>query len=360
MNKKQHARMKVFQLVDNPYKLENPYISTLIDGISKIASDISWGYGLDNFWKDSIFDYDIIHIHWPDMILASLVRGGTIDIIRDRLEKIKDHGVKLVATCHNLEPHYAKNEENVAIYRIVYSMADVIIHLGEYSRRFLTKMYPDANHVVIYHHTYDMLYTRADRADSIKKLGLNPQKKYILCFGTFRDEEERGMVDFLIDATRKKGVEILAPNYYKIAKRRNIFLMIKQWLKCRIKTLSTSGLHIRGWYVSDELLPYYYGASDISFIQRKKILNSGNLPMAFMMGNVVVGPDTGNVGEILKQTGNPYFNPENDNSLIPAILKGLEMSSKGKGKENEEYSKCHFSTSVIAEQLYHLYKSLGK
>lgn len=50
--------------------------------------------------------------------------------------------------------------------------------------------------------------------------------------------------------------------------------------------------------------------ADIALLQRVKILNSGSLPLNFYFGNVVVGPDVGNVGEILKKTGNPVFNVE--------------------------------------------------
>ena len=31
---------------------------------------------------------------------------------------------------------------------------------------------------------------------------------------------------------------------------------------------------------------YFFGAADVVLLQRKKILNSGNLPLAFLMGKV--------------------------------------------------------------------------
>ena len=68
--------MKVFILVENPYQLGNPYIATLVDGISKLTNEIEWGYGISNFWNDVIFSYDIIHVHWPDMILGGTIRSN--------------------------------------------------------------------------------------------------------------------------------------------------------------------------------------------------------------------------------------------------------------------------------------------
>lgn len=49
-------------------------------------------------------------------------------------------------------------------------------------------------------------------------------------------------------------------------------------------------------------LPYYMAASDVIFIQRKDILNSGNVPLAFLYHKVVVGPKVGNIGELLSET----------------------------------------------------------
>jgi hypothetical protein len=53
--------------------------------------------------------------------------------------------------------------------------------------------------------------------------------------------------------------------------------------------------------VDDNILPYYYAASDLAFIHRVKILNSGNAIMPMLFGKVVVGPDVGNVGVLLKK-----------------------------------------------------------
>lgn len=65
----------------------------------------------------------------------------------------------------------------------------------------------------------------------------------------------------------------------------------------------------------------YFCACDIVFIQRFSVLNSGNLPMGFGAGCVVVGPNVGNVGSILNKTGNPIFNPYDIDSIVLAIKK---------------------------------------
>jgi hypothetical protein len=329
-----------------------------MDGISAEHKDLVWGYGIDNFWSDSIYDYDIIHIHWPDQILTSdLCKKESIG---ERLSELKSKGAIIVVTCHNFEPHYCNDNDKIEAYKSVYSHADCFIHLGDYSKRIMEVKYPQANHIVIYHHTYDKLYSTKNRTESLRYLGLNPKKKYILCFGAFRDEEEKELLDIVLNYYNNKGIEILSPNYIKIKRKSSRYNKIKKWLECRITEIRKPGLHIYGWSVRNEELPYYYGASDIALIQRKKVLNSGNLPMAFLMGKVVVGPEVGNVGEILKKTGNPSFNVLNNESVIDAVGRALDMSKGNKGYLNQKYANQYFSTSKISNQLYTLYNSLIK
>ena len=58
-----------------------------------------------------------------------------------------------------------------------------------------------------------------------------------------------------------------------------------------------------------------FAVSDVVFIQRCVILNSGVVPMAFLFGRGVVGPDSGNVGELLRVTANLVFSPSDQGSV---------------------------------------------
>ena len=44
-----------------------------------------------------------------------------------------------------------------------------------------------------------------------------------------------------------------------------------------------------------------------------------NIPLAFLFHKIVVGPNTGNIGELLKNTGNPTFNPNHKADIIRAL-----------------------------------------
>ena len=71
----------------------------------------------------------------------------------------------------------------------------------------------------------------------------------------------------------------------------------------------------------------------MAFIHRVSILNSGNLPMAFFAGMPVLGPNVGNVGNILEDTNNAIFNINNIANIpdiIDKIITNNDIVSKNK------------------------------
>ena len=99
-------QMKIYQAVQNPYMDANQYVMTLMDGIDTQFDDVEWGWGLEKFWQNEIFEYDIIHIQWSDLLLWP---NRTSRQLEHRLSKLKENGKKIISTCHNLEPHYCSD-----------------------------------------------------------------------------------------------------------------------------------------------------------------------------------------------------------------------------------------------------------
>lgn len=350
--------MKIYLPIwdEDIHTFENPFASTFIDEICKCHSDVVFHYGLHLLWEKECEKYDIIHFMWPQCFSNDMLSGKDFE---GRLKFLKSKGVKIVSTCHNLHAHIEKNKYYSKCYDIVYSLSDVMVHLGNYSMDVLRQSLPNAKHVLIPHHIYDTIYASPKgKEESLKYLGLSDKYRYILCFGAFRNIEEKIFIRTIAQILKKDGVRVIAPSIIKFdASFKNNLL---RWLKLRFEYLKymSCGIITKGGFVSDEELPYYYGVSDISLIQRIKILNSGNLPLGFYMKNVVVGPNTGNVGLLLLETGNPVFNPSDMNSVLAAIKRGFELNDKGKGNDNHNYSMKYLRTSVIAEMYYKLYCSI--
>jgi len=331
----------------------NPFVRTLADSLRELGVDVTCS--LDEFWH-SWDKYDVIHLQWPHLLVKGL---ETITPLKEHLQTIKSSGKTMVVTCHNLHPHYSQKMVADESYDLVYNMVDCIIHMGDYSFNLCKKKYPHAKHVIIPHHVYDALYKSIpSREDAMKHLYLNPKRRYVLCFGAFRHNDER---EIAVKASRILGNingKVLAPGFSKYRLQKNILRTIEEYIKNLTYRFKYKNLIISKGFVPDEDLPYYYAASDIALIHRREILNSGNLPMAFYMGKVVIGPNVGNVGAILNETGNPTFDINNIESIEDCIKKALILNKNGKGEENRKYAIKYYSSNIVAEQYKKLYKKL--
>ena len=353
--------MKIFMVHEDPWHAGNPYIYTLIEELQRQHIDCVVSWGRDLFWSDEIYKYDIVHFHWPQAFMAG--DSHSEKDLKDHIEQMSIKGVRIVSTCHDLEPHYKQCSEYAASIQIVYSHCDTIFHLGAYSKSLFEEKYPNIRHLLLPHHVYDTVYTTfPNRDQSLTYLKLPKDKKYILCFGTFRGDEERMLVINLYKQLKTEKIAILAPGFMDVRpskktiggfvdRIKKYYYQYRYHIYCSGKTFAP---------ISDAELPYYYGASDIAFIQRLKILNSGNAIMPLLMKKVVVGPNTGNVGFFLKSCRYPLFDINNLDNIHLSVEEGMKMRFSNIIEDNYETALRDFSTKIISEKLFNYYELLLK
>ena len=208
---------------------------------------------------------------------------------------------------------------------------------------------------MIPHHIYDnVLPFSVSQQEARQRLHLPQDKKIILSFGKFRNDKERNFVLNL-----KKRIEnsslFLMPGFYRETLHtwnpKKFIARLYHTICYRLK-----GIRFSNEVIPDDLMQCYYCAADVVLIQRLDILNSGNLPMAFAAGKVVVGPNVGNVGEILRETGNFVFGPTNMDAAAQAIQEALIASETDKGIKNKKFAEEHWSSGVIAKAIIENYK----
>lgn len=218
----------------------------------------------------------------------------------------------------------------------------------------MASKYPNAKHIIIPHHIYDSVY----HFDTIKERHrwIEKEKINLLAFGSFRKKEERDMVIKLMSDKRLNNVNFILPGFCKFLAKDTLPHKIESF----ILRLWYNWLGIRYCqnFVPDDETEQLFIQSDIVLIQRLQILNSGNLPMGFAAGKVVVGPDVGNVGSILRETNNPVFDPTDADSIVESVLKAIRLSNTDAGTKNKEYAHTHWRSSVIAEELMKAYSQL--
>lgn len=355
--------MKVYFVVKEPSEQTiNHFVSSLGNALQKQGCEVV--YGLGRLWTDEVLKCDIVHFQWPEGIFGLFghqVTKEELMRVKNRLNFLKEHGKKIFCTCHNLKPHANKNKNVLQLYEQLYSEADVIVHMGHYSRDLLQPQYPNAQHVVIPHHIYDDVYSfTITREEARNRLHLPADKKIVLSFGKFRNDEERNFVLSLrknfnsqSSINLQSSTIFLMPGFYRetlhTLNPKKFFPRLYHTLRYRLK-----GILFNNDVIPNDLMQCYFRAADAVLIQRLDILNSGNLPMAFHAGKVVVGPDVGNVGEILRENDNFTFDPHHIESAVDALQKALEAIPKG--ENNKAYATAHWSSDLIAAELLKHYQ----
>ena len=340
--------LKVLFVCD-PVCTSNPYVSTLVNGLQQ--QDVAASMSCDEFWRND--DYDIIHFQWPEAIYkwAKIVSSNQVEQLKERIITLKQSGKRIAMTCHNLQPHTNRDKGVSDLYHVVYDASDLIFHMGDYSCRLLASQYPNAKHVVVPHHIYDDIYQfNCDKYECQQQLGVNGAKINILCFGEFRSDEEREFLVKLRASIVDNNIDFLTPGFF----RRHWYAKSVRETYNRVRKIvryKRMGFMFKSEILDNATTEKYFIACDIVMLQRLSILNSGNLPMGFHAGKVVVGVDVGNVGSILKETGNPTFASGDVESAKNAILKAIELNKQGLGERNQMLAEREWSTNIIAIKL---------
>ena len=347
--------MKVYFVVCEPSeRMFNHFVPSLANALQKQGCEVV--YGLERLWSDNVFDCDIVHFQWPEFVFGNQKKefsDNDITRMSRRLMQLKEKGIKIFVQVHNLKPHTRNNNNIMRLYELLYSQADVIVHMGNYSRELLQPQYPKAQHVVIPHHIYDDIYSfNIPQEEARQRLHLPIDKKIVLSFGKFRNERERYLV-LSLKKNSQFSIIFLMPGFYRetLHTWNPKKLAVRLYNTCKYKLM---GIKFSNDIIPDDLMQCYFCAADVVLIQRLDILNSGNLPMAFHAGKVVVGPDVGNVGQILRETGNFAFDPHNIKSTVSTLQKALTETTKG--NKNKIYATEHWASDLIATTLLRYYQ----
>lgn len=334
---------------------DNQFVHILCQAICRQGIDAHCS--VNDFWEGNGV-YDIIHFQWPEEVVGwSCTDATVIERLKQQIEHFKANGSRFVYTRHNNCPHYG-NPIIKQAYEVIESCSDIVVHMGRYSREEFIKKYPESRNAIIPHHIYENTY-REDipQKEAREHLGISENRFVVTAFGKFRNREEIAMVvkSYLHLCDKKKY--LLAPRMLPFTRHPRQRNPLKRILSLAGYFLAPPLMMLKGIragandeLISNEELPYYLAASDVIYVQRKQILNSGNIPLAFLFGKVVIGPDIGNVGELLRDTGNPVFDPESTTSITNALKEARQLVGKGKGKENHQYALQQMNLEKVARE----------
>jgi hypothetical protein len=343
----------------------NPFVSELILSIQNANCVVD--HGLFNLNTNR--QWDVINFQWPEYILPEADHTqNSIDRLSLLLTRLKAKS-KIVFTVHNTLPHYYQEGYSRELYRTAYSYADGFVHMGEESINIMHEEFYDQvkgkKHVIIPHGNYSVFGRPAKMGAESR---MDPSEKpSCVVLGAVRHKSEIELIKESARIFSNLGGNFLFSSFLRVKKSspRKIHSLVsriheeaaERLLLNQIKKIN--GLSFQPGPVSAEKIPDLISNSDILLIPRLEILNSGNLPLGFTYGCVVIGPDSGNVGEILKKTGNPTFDPKKPlDTLNSAFESAMSKVSTGVGKKNALIAHSEWDWRGIGIQYRDFYNSL--
>ncbi|MFA6199569.1 MAG: glycosyltransferase family 1 protein [Bacteroidales bacterium] len=342
-------------LVYREYLNDNLFVQILRDSLREKKCEVECS--VENFWNCDK-KYDIINIQWPEEFFYwDTITDESIENLKNRINYFKKSGTKIFYTRHNIIPHYANNNL-IRVYRLVEEMSDGIIHMGKFSLYEMNSNSPEvkAQSFIIPHHIYERTYNETmSKQEARKKLNLPKDKFIIMAFGKFRNWGESKMVirAFLLYRNSKKY--LLAPRILVINKHNSRFKKIIYSIMRFVMSIFSMNVGSYDEVIDNLDLPFYMAASDVIFVQRKNILNSGNVPLAFLFKKVVIGPDKGNIKELLFETNNPVFSPDNNKSIVKALEKSYILVNNCHGEKNYKYALNNMSVKLVSQKYLDAY-----
>lgn len=343
----------------------NPFTVEMIKSLYRQDSVEHVDYG--SFWLNvTEAAWDVIVIQWPELIVE---RGNQseLEALEKRLRYLKQNS-KIVTVVHNLRPHCAAGDFDFILYSMIFSVSDATIHLGNSSVCLLQEMYPQVTGkpvVVVPHGNYKCFGPPEDKTVARAKLGLPRDGVVVLVFGELRSKEEFNLALRAIKADLGRNKTLLVAGRvplrniagrqgrvmsYALAALRTIYYFSR--------TTFQAGVVLHERAIPSRDVPTYVSCADIVLIARRQTLNSGNIALGFTYGKVVVGPDVGNIGEVLKETGNPTYDPFDEDSLDAAMLQARELLSSSLGQQNRQLSDEEWNWDTIAARLVSFFSSL--
>lgn len=335
---------------------DNQFVQIHIRMLEELGYEVT--ASLDEFWHPTK-SYNILVINWPDYFFGWNINISDEEVteLNKSLNRWKQSKTKIFTFLHDEYSHFGRGANLNLLFDLCYSKSDILIHLGDYSKKKYSDLYPDAQHHIIHHPLYTDFQTDLERNVARKQLGISEKVHLVFVPGGIRKTEE---IDYCIRVFRKlpaKNKRMIFQKTNFLAKPQSLknFIDLKVWVYFLLHTCKFNFLEniffLQG-FMKKEKLSAYFAASDLIIIPRTDILNSGNIILAAQFGKRIIGTGRGNMNELLTFLEQPVCSSE----AMAALINPIQYSAlvgKSLQLKIEEFS-GHGMVKNQWKQLLHL------
>lgn len=298
------------------------------------------------YWKTARY----IRKTAPDVLLMKYWMtffAPSLGTIAKRMNK----ETKRICILDNLIPHEKRFFDGI-LNRFYLRHTDGYVVMSNSVLNDLLKMKPDAQYLRIDHPLYDHFGAKLNREESLKQLGLDPNKKYALFFGFIRDYKG---LDLLIQAMNSvdENVELIVAG--------EVYGSFEKYQQLITDGGQEKRIHLFNKYIGDEKVPVFFSAADVCVLPYKSATQSGITSISYHFDLPIIATDVGGLKETIEhmETGLIVNLPEQTaiaNSINQYFKEGLNELFAPK---IEAYKKKH-SWSNFKEELIQFAQNLKR
>lgn len=271
----------------------------------------------------------------PDLLLISYWMPFFAPSFGYVAGKLQKKGCKVVGLLHNIIPH-EKRPGDTALNKYFLNRCDRFVVLSKSVRDDLLTLKPNADVVLHPHPVYDHYGKKIKKSEARQKMGLPQDKKILLFFGLIRPY---------------KGLDILMKAFKNLPE--DFFLLVggepyedrEQYEKLAESYVNRASLNFR--FISDEEVPLFFSAADVSVLPYRTATQSGVVSVAFHFDLPVIVTDVGGLRETVEAfEGGLTAETPDEEAVRKTILSFFEKEDRF--KSNLDRFKTEFSWENLA------------
>ncbi len=256
----------------------------------------------------------------------------------------KNHHTRVIALADNIIPHERRFGDLLLTKYFIQSI-DGFVTLSHKVLDDLKRLRPSAPVLYTPHPLYDNFGKAVSREEALKKLGLDPDFRYLLFFGFIR--EYKGL-DWLLTAfadqrLRPFKVKLLVAGEYYTSSEKYDQIIRENNLEDDVV------LHTK--FIGDAMVPFYFSVADLIVQPYKSATQSGVTQIAYHFEKPMLVTDVGGLAETVPNGKVGYTVSPQPEAITQALIDFMEKDRSAEFIRNLKTEKVRFSWEKMVETI---------
>ncbi len=278
----------------------------------------------------------------PDMVLMKYWTPFMAPCFGAIARIARGNGVtRVICQIDNVEPH----EHHIVdrpFNRYFLGAVDGFVYMSEQVHGELTA-YTSAPMLFSPHPMFENFGEAVDRAEACRRLGLDPDIRYMLFFGLIRDYKG---LDLLLRAwalARPEGYRLIVAGEFYASREKYVSLIDESGLRDEV------ALHDR--FIPDEEVRYYFSAADCLVLPYRSATQSGVTQIAYNFSLPMIVTDVGGLPEIVPDGRTGLVCAPTAEGIADALRRIREGDTLRRLRDNFAEERKRFSWSAMCDRL---------